>query len=238
MDRRQRARCQDQASIRRAREGRDGALDLGRVAHVNRAHVHANRRRHRLDNGELADPRCDGGVPKDRCSCHVRRDLLEQFQPFCTQTVFEHQKASGVAARPRQTIDEAGTDRIGDDRKYDRHSASCLEHRPQTCGATRHDDVGRKRDQFRRVFANVGGIACGPAGVDAHVAALGPAQLLQPLEKGGVAGLFFRIAFSERHQHADALQVGLLPAPRERPCSSRTGEKRDELATSHDLPQA
>jgi hypothetical protein len=38
------------------------------------------------------------------------------------------------------------------------------------------DDVGRERDQFRRVSANLGGIGCGKAGVDAHVAADGPVQ--------------------------------------------------------------
>ena len=40
------------------------------------------------------------------------------------------------------------------------------------------DDVRRERDQFGRVSANVVGIAVGPAGVDPHVAAVGPAQLL------------------------------------------------------------
>ena len=38
------------------------------------------------------------------------------------------------------------------------------------------DDVRRERGQFRRVSANVGGIGRGPAGVDPHVAADGPAQ--------------------------------------------------------------
>ena len=37
MNRRQRARRHDQAAIRGAREGRDGALDLAGVAHVDRA---------------------------------------------------------------------------------------------------------------------------------------------------------------------------------------------------------
>ena len=35
-------------------------------------------------------------------------------------------KAGGVAARPRQAIDEAGADRIGDDREHDRHGAGRL----------------------------------------------------------------------------------------------------------------
>ena len=33
------------------------------------------------------------------------------------------------------------------------------------------DDIGRERGQFRRVPANFGGIGCGPARIDAQVAA-------------------------------------------------------------------
>ena len=131
MTHRQRARRHDQAAIRGAREGRDGALDLGRVAHVDRAHLHPERRRHGLDDGELADPGGYGGIPKDRRARHARRDLLEQLQPFPAQAVFELHEAGGVAARPRQALDEAGADRIGDIREHDRHGAGRLQQRRQ-----------------------------------------------------------------------------------------------------------
>ena len=52
---------------------------------------------------------------------------------------------------------------------------------------------GRERDQLGCIFANAVGIARGPAVVDPHVAAVGPAQLLQPLQKRRDAGLSFRI---------------------------------------------
>jgi hypothetical protein len=65
MSARQRARRHDQAAIRGARECRDGALDLAGVAHVDRAYLHADRRRHGLDYGELANPGGYGGIPKD-----------------------------------------------------------------------------------------------------------------------------------------------------------------------------
>ena len=89
MNDRRRARRHDQAAIRGARECRDGALDLAGVAHVDRAHLHPERRRHGLDCGELADPGGYGGIPKDRRSRHARRDLLEQLQPFPAHAVFE-----------------------------------------------------------------------------------------------------------------------------------------------------
>ena len=62
---------------------------------------------------------------------------------------------------------------------------------------------GRERDQFRRVFANAVGIACAPAVIDPHVAAVGPAQLLQTLQERREAGLPFGIVRGEIHEHAD-----------------------------------
>ena len=47
-----------------------------------------------------------------------------------------------------------------------------------TAAARGQDDIRRQRDQFRRVFARVFGIACGPAIIDPHIASIGPAQLL------------------------------------------------------------
>jgi len=40
---------------------------------------------------------------------------LRQFQPFPAQAVFIRHESGGVAARPRQAIDEAGADWIGDE---------------------------------------------------------------------------------------------------------------------------
>ena len=102
MSRRQRARQSRSGRHCGLREGRDGALDLVGVAHVDRGYVHPERRRHGLDCGELADPGGYGWVSKDRHSRHARRDLFEQLQPFPAEAVFERRKAGGVAARPRQ----------------------------------------------------------------------------------------------------------------------------------------
>ena len=82
MNYRQRARRHDQAVIRPAREGRDGALDLAGVVHINRVQLDAKRRRHGLDGAELADPAGVAGIPKDRHARYAWRDLFEQLQPF------------------------------------------------------------------------------------------------------------------------------------------------------------
>ena len=161
------------ATVRALREGCDGALDRASIAHVDGTQLHAKRRRERLDRTELAGTGRDAGVAKNRHACHTRRDLLEQLQPFPTQRIFVEGKARGVAARPRQAIDKAGADRIGDTHEHNRHGAGRLQQRPNDRRTSGHDDVGRERGQFRRVLANVVGIGRGPADVDPHVAAGG-----------------------------------------------------------------
>src|SRR5262245_12423266 len=101
MNRRRGAPRHDQPSVRGAREGREASLNLGRVADVNRAKLHAERRRHRLYGGPLADPARDAGIAKDCRTRHARRDLLEQFQPFRTEAILEADETSGIAAGSR-----------------------------------------------------------------------------------------------------------------------------------------
>jgi len=77
MHRRCRAPGHDQTSIRSLRERRDLALDLARIAHVDRAHIHAQRRRHDLDCAELARPGRYRRFAKDRRVLHVRCNFFE-----------------------------------------------------------------------------------------------------------------------------------------------------------------
>ena len=51
---------------------------------------------------------------------------LSSSSHFPLYAVFERSKTGGVAARPRQALDEAGADRIGDDHEHDRHGAGHL----------------------------------------------------------------------------------------------------------------
>jgi hypothetical protein len=90
------------------------------------AHLHPERRGCGLDSAKLADPGGYGRIPKDRHSRHVGRDLFKQFQPFSAIAVFETREPGGVSARPRQAVDEASADRIGDRRKNDRNGARRL----------------------------------------------------------------------------------------------------------------
>src|SRR5262249_53129254 len=137
-------------------------------------------------------------------------------------------------ARAREAFDVSGADRIDHSHKYDGHGAGHLLQRARGCACRGQDDVGGERNQFRRVFASAGSVRS-PASVDARIAALGPAQLLQRLYERRVASLPFRIVSGQVHEHADATNpIGLLRARREWP-RSRAAEKRDELASSHSI---
>src|SRR5207253_2265616 len=73
-----------------------------------------------------------------------------------------------------------------------------------------------------------------PANIDVNVAALLPAQLLQPLAEGCYACVAFRVILAKTAQHTDASHtISLLGPRRERPRRRRAAEQRDELATLH-----
>jgi hypothetical protein len=117
---------------------------------------------------------------------------LSNSQPFAAEPVFEQAESGEVAARARQAFDVSGADRIDHNHKYDRHGAGHPLQRARGCARSGQDDVGGQRNQFRRVFASAASVRS-PASVDARVAAVGPAQLLQRLYERRVAGLPFRI---------------------------------------------
>jgi hypothetical protein len=85
--------------------------------------------------------------------------------------------------------------------------------------ATRgQDDVRSQRDQFRRVPTKALGIAGGPARVDPHVPPVGPAQLLQCLDKCYEPGLPCGIIRGQSHENTDPPHpIALLRANDERP---------------------
>src|SRR5262249_5465451 len=126
MARGQRGPRYDQSAIRRASEGRKGALDLSRVTHIDRDCFDPNRGSHGLDRSPLADPSGYGWISDDSHARDVWRDLLEQLQPFHADSILKKQKASGIAAWPRQAVDEARADRIGDMDKHNWNVAGRL----------------------------------------------------------------------------------------------------------------
>ena len=79
------------------------------------------------------------------------------------KAIVELEKASRIAARSGQALDEAGANWIGDVCEYNRYGMGNLEQPPDIRCANSEDDVGRRRDQFRRVLPDaVGTCLCHP----------------------------------------------------------------------------
>src|SRR5215831_12015615 len=101
--------------------------------------------------------------------------------------------------------------------------------------AAGQDDVRTERDQLCRVFTSTIGIAGAPTPVDPHIAALGPAQLLQAPHERPQTGLPFR-TIGHAHEHADApRRLSRLRARRKRPHYRRAAEERDEFPPPHSI---
>ena len=157
-------------------------------------------------------------------------------QPFPAHAVFKFHEPGGVAARSRQAVDEAGTDRIGDDREHNRHGAGKLQQGSYGRGAMGQNDVRRERNQFRRMSADFNGIPSGPARVDSHITAGGPAELLQRLQECRDPGFEIRIVNSCVQEDANAPWPLLLCSCRERP-SRRTPNYAEKLSPPHPHPR-
>jgi hypothetical protein len=100
-------------------------------------------------------------------------------------------------------------------------------------GEAGKEHIRRGTHEFCRIGVSARVIATNPTRLDANVAALGPAALLQALaqrRKNLASELILRV---EGHQHPDAPRLlALLRARRKRPCRRGGGEERDELSPS------
>ena len=99
-------------------------------------------------------------------------------------------------------------------------------------------DVGRERDQIGRVRARAVGIGRSPAVVDRDVAALGPAQFLEPLQEAREASLFFGTARWPAHEQADAAHpLGLFARAARGPASAATRRRGNEVRAAAWVPR-
>ena len=137
----------------------------------------------------------------------------------------------------RQARDKAGGHRIGDLCEDDRYAAALFQQGLQHQRGADQEHIRIEAHELFHLGADARGICVAPARVDADVAAVGPAQLLQRLPERREGGLHFRVGLGERAQHTNPLDppAALLRARRKRPSRSRAAEKGDELAASHEL---
>ena len=108
---------------------------------------------------------------------------------FATSSLTKKTHTGGVAARVRQAIDKAGTNRIGRYCKHDRYRARRLQQRSRRGAAICEDDVRCEGCQFPSVSVKLRGVGCGPPRVEAHIAADIPAEERQRLHECSEADL-------------------------------------------------
>jgi hypothetical protein len=106
-------------------------------------------------------------IAQDRRALHARRNFLEQLEPFRADAEFERRKSGGVAARASQARDQAGTNRIGHLREYNRYRASGPLQRGHGQCRNGENDLGREHSQLVRIGSDLLGIArAAPAVID------------------------------------------------------------------------
>src|ERR1700722_14112465 len=122
MSRHQRASSYDQTAVRRLREGYDGVLNLGSIAHVHWGQLYPECRRHGLNSSKLADASGNGGIAKHPYTHHARHNLFEKLKPLPADAVFISGKTGDVSAGSGQAIHDTSTNRVRDDGEHDRDS--------------------------------------------------------------------------------------------------------------------
>src|SRR5262249_20959694 len=114
-------RRDDHATVRATRESSDATLNFAGTPHADRGQFNPDQSCRALQDAQLASPGGETRVAQDRDPCRSRCNLLEQFQPFPAEAIFVKAKAGGVAARPRQALNESTADRISDVHEHTRY---------------------------------------------------------------------------------------------------------------------
>ena len=160
----------------------------------------------------------------------TRDNLPQNFEPLASKIGLLDRQASDVAARSRETCDEAGTNRVPRQREHDRndrcHLLCCGD-----CGCRRDDDIDFQLDELGRDLGVALTASLRPAILDRDSATLDPSEFVQPLHESGSPWAPGRNR--GRAQKPDGRQLTrLLRARSERP-RRRAAEQRDELAPRH-----
>ena len=185
---------------------------------------------HLQHGGGIAD------IGHDRQPAETGDNLAQKFESLASKIGRLDRQAGDVAARSRQTRDQAGADRVPRRREDDRDDRCRLLCRDDCRGSRRDNDIDLEPDELGRDLGEALAASLRPAILDRDGAALDPAEFAQPLHKSG--GPLAPGRRRARAQEPDGRQLRrLLRARRERPRRRRAAEQRDELAPSHALPQ-
>ena len=114
----------------RTRERCEAPPDLAHVAHVDWATSSTRKVVPRPAwRRKLGDRGSEPGLSQHSYTGNCRRDLLEQFEPLTTQSIFKRTEPGSIASRSSETIDETCADRIRNNRKHDGYGTCSLQQR-------------------------------------------------------------------------------------------------------------
>src|SRR6516162_904549 len=171
------------AAIPRTSERSNVTLNFIRVPYIQRCEFDPKGLRYRPNSAELPNACRSGRVAKHQCACHIGSNLLEQFSPFSTHTVFETQEAGDIAAWVRHALYEASTNWVWNVHEYNRDGTSGLLQRRNGHAARAYDYIRCERDQFCRVATKIFEIASNVSSFNLKIATNLPSQLLKGLGK-------------------------------------------------------
>src|SRR5262249_32213376 len=127
-------------------------------------------------------------VGQNRQTAQISDDLAKEFEPFTCKIAGLDRQARGVAARPRQTRDQAAPNGIIRHREHDRDDRCRLLCR-KSRGSRRDNDIDLELHELGRDLGVAFGASLRPAILDRNIATLDPAEFAQSLHKSSGPGL-------------------------------------------------
>src|SRR5215472_7675289 len=163
----------------------------------------------------------------------LRHDLLEQFEPLHGQFRGHDGEPGYVAARARQTCDQAAFQRVGRCSHDDRNALRCALRGADRSGAANYDDIDLRPQQIADQRGYRFDIITIMAKLVGDVAPFDITEVAHPAHEFPAEWIVVR---DSRPDVPDTWRLArLLRARRERPRSSRAAEQRHELATFHSI---
>ena len=179
-------------------------------------------------NGGIAD------IGDNRQAAETGNNLAQELEFLAPSIRYEIRQTGNVAARSRQTRNQAGADRVRHRREHDRDDGCRL------LGGERHwrghcdDDIDLEPHELGRDLGVTLAAALRPAIIDCEVVTLDPTEFAQSLHKSGGPRALDRGRVRTEVPHGRQLPR-LLRTCRKRPCDSRAVEQRYELAPFHSI---
>ena len=167
----------------------------------------------------------------------LRRDLLQQLEPFSAHRRFDIGEAGGVAAGPGEACGELLADGIGHGDENDRDRAGLGKQGSDRRRAPGEEHVRLQAHQLLAGSGEAVPVAGRETIIDAEVRPVGPAEALHGFEECRSLGSPLRIVFTGGHENAEPAELArLLRAPGQRPCGRRA-DHRDHLPPPHRSPR-